>query len=565
MNKRELEDAIRDEVAEWPGVTVEFEPGGTHPKAKLMFGELVMRRPYAGTPSDAYNGLHKCLGDMRRVMKQLGAERAKPEPSKEDVEKRYSKRNVEGVKARDLATSKTVEPSDPKPDIADQLVEAGAATPEQAKAAQTAKITSRVLADADVEPTTPPAPIMLERLLACGLQIVPVGEISVGALIAGAADMIEDGIYFDLPAEVYHAVEALGSGSICDLIVSPGTFWRGSWFDPDRPELDEESTKAQILGKAYHTARLEPQLFNEQFVRELDKKDFPKGTLFTGTDMGKALEELGEKKSGSVGEQAQRLADAGFDPAKLWHLHLIEWERTKGDRTPIPAKFWDDIERDMERLRANDEIAAKLEGGAAEVSVFWTDAYGIRCKARFDYLRPDLWDDFKTFVNKAGKVLAQAIADAVRYNRIYIQAIHYREAAEAIRKGGLQIKGNATDDQRAIIAAIQIKPEELACWLIFQEKNGVPNLLAREFKFRQVTIGDRANMAGLEGERLEKAMAAMAKPTGIFKLGEAEILHAKKQFALYSQVYERGEAWAPIEPIGTIDDDDFSPYWLEGR
>ena len=59
-----------------------------------------------------------------------------------------------------------------------------------------------------------------------------------------------------------------------------------------------------------------------------------------------------------------------------------------------------------DKLAGAQAIAAKLEGGAAEVSVFWTDAYGIRCKARFDYLRPDLWDDFKTFVNKAGKVLA---------------------------------------------------------------------------------------------------------------------------------------------------------------
>lgn len=581
MNKRELEQAIRDEVAEWPGVTVEFEDGGKHPKAKLMFGDLVMRRPYAGTPSDSAHGIHKCLADMRRVMRQLGAERPKPEPTVEDIEKRYRKRNEEGVKARDLATSKPVEPSEPQKDMGDQLVEQGAATPAQRDAIQAEKSAATYeraatvrqaipFAASDVEPATPPADRLLEMLEACGIKIVPVGEISVAAIIAEAVSMIEDGIYFDLPAEVYHAVPRLGSGSICDLIVSPGTFWRGSWLDPDRPELDEDATKAQIIGKAYHTARLEPEKFEALFCRELDKADFPAEGLLTSDAAVKAeLKARGMTQSignESIVERAERLVDDGYE-GTIWPLEKARWEAQLGGRTPIAAKVWDEIARDMDRLRGSPEIAAKLEGGAPEVSVFWTDRHGLKCKARFDYLRPDLWDDFKTFDNSRGTVLAQAIADAIRYNRIYVQCTHYRDAAEAIRTGGLQIMGRASDAERALIASIQIRPAELECWLIFQEKKGIPNLLGRRFMFHSIPIGREyeADAFAIDEEHAEAAKRAQMRRTGIFQLALAEIEHAKRQFALYSEVYPPGTPWAPIDPIGTIDDLDFNSYWLEGR
>src|SRR5690606_73558 len=88
---------------------------------------------------------------------------------------------------------------------------------------------------------------------------------------------IVDGIYFDLPADVYHAVPRLSSSGVQKLCVSPATFWRGSWLDPDRPDPDEDATKAQILGRAYHTARLEPHLFEQLYVRELDKAEAPDG------------------------------------------------------------------------------------------------------------------------------------------------------------------------------------------------------------------------------------------------------------------------------------------------
>ena len=41
-------------------------------------------------------------------------------------------------------------------------------------------------------------------------------------------------------------------------------------------------------------------------------------------------------------------------------------------------------------------------------------------------------------------------------------------------------------------------------------------------------------------------------------------MQAKKMFVLYSQVYEPGEPWFPIESVGSFSDEDFHPYWLTG-
>ena len=50
--------------------------------------------------------------------------------------------------------------------------------------------------------------------------------------------MLEDGIYFDLDEDQYHAEERLSASGICNMLVSPPTFWANSWLNPDKDELD---------------------------------------------------------------------------------------------------------------------------------------------------------------------------------------------------------------------------------------------------------------------------------------------------------------------------------------
>jgi hypothetical protein len=405
----------------------------------------------------------------------------------------------------------------------------------------------------------------------------PAPELSRPERILAQAAAIVDGIYFGLDFDVYLQVPRLGGGDVQDLCVSPATFWRGSWLDPDREQPDEEEKAAFKIGRAYHCARLTPHLFEKEFVRQPAKEDFAeaaklKGACWNGKEIEAQLAalELPKKKAADrgVGDQGQRLEDAGYEGV-IWPLIEARfWDDIESKPNPptvIIAKVYDQIVRDMERIAASPAVASKLRG-EPEVSVFWTDRHGLKRKARFDNLDRPHWSDLKTFDNSRGKRLDQAIADAVRFNRYYVIAAHYREASEAIRTGGLQIIGDATDAQRKLIAEIQIKPEAQDCWFIFQEKNGVPNLLARKFIFFDVPAAiENSWDTGASEEAQARGHEATRRPTQIYQLAMAEVESALRAFALHAEVYRAGQPWAPIDPMGTINDIDFSPFFLEGR
>lgn len=544
MNRREIEAAIEKEVAEWPGAAVTIAEGAKHPKAKLVFGGLNLAVTFPGTTTD-HNAIRIILGDVRRTLKKLGAERPKPEPTAEEDVAPYRKPN-DGAEKRPDPVKR--EPVKPKPNVADQLVAAGAVSAEQVERI------SRTIVEQD-EGEEPASVVDREAAIA-----------AVKALI----ESIVDGIYFGLPDVIYHAIPRLSGSGLQKLCVSPATFWRGSWLDPDRPELDEDQTKAQLIGKAYHCARLEPEQFEIRYIRQPSKDDYSKAGLLTSdTAVKAALKDIGLQQTSAnetIPERCQRLEDAGYD-GTIFPLEMARWEATRNGRIPIPAEVWDEIVVDMERIRGNGEIIDLLEGGEAEVSIFWTNEHGLKMKARLDKLTVDHWTDLKTFDNSRGVRLEEAIANFVRYNRVHVQAVTYREAVEAIRTGGLQIQGDATDAQRALIAAIQIKPDELACWYVFQEKNGVPNLLAREFEFFHVDEEHKAAWdAGASEENVARGHAAVRHRTPLHVRARMDIGRAREDFMLYTQVYEPGRPWFPIDgarrPFDALD---FNTFWLEGR
>lgn len=605
MNRRELEDAIRSEVAHWPGVTVDFMDGGKHPKAKFKFGEMVLSRPYSGSPSDSAFGVHACLGDMRRVMKQLGASRDKPEPSKDEDEAPYRKPN-KGAAARPDPVAR--QPVRHNPGLTDQLAPIlarrefdhrltqftdavlGRSQPASADVARAEKVLGVAIEDSvpvskdshavtvvlggPVGVSDEPAGKLLRQLVDRGFDLHMQVPFTRAEVIGTASTMIVDGIYFGLPDEVYHNVPRLGATSLIKLNSSPGDFWNGSWLDPDRKdEADEDEVKAwKVTGRAYHCARLEPDQFEVRYCRKPAKADYAEqaaqyGACWNGTDIGNALADLGATKKSageSVADQGQRLEDMGYEGV-IWPLVQARAEREQGERIALDAKVWDQIARDMERLRGSKEIASKFtDKGASEVSVFWTDENNIQRKARFDRLEPDYWLDFKTFDNSRGKRLEQAINDAIRYNRYYVTAASYREGYIAIRQ--LQVIGTANEVEQHLIARIQISPKDPRMWFVFQQKSGVPNLLGREFVFHDVPQSIETDWdTGADDAAVAAGHAATERPTQIYAKGRTEVDYAKRLFALYSGVYRPGEPWAPLEPMARISDMDFSPGWLEGR
>lgn len=377
---------------------------------------------------------------------------------------------------------------------------------------------------------------------------------------------MENGIYFNLPAEEYHALPRLSASGICNMLVSPATYWADSWMNPDRAKVeDEEETKAQQLGKAYHMARLEPSRFAVAYVRDLDPADFP-GALMNGTSIGEALAAAGEtkKKAGEdVLSQAMRLKAAGYGGV-IWHLLREEFDSLHRDRIPLKAQYYDEITRDIERIHNTPEIAKHLEGGAAEVSVLWTDKRtGVPMKARLDYLQYNAFTDFKTFDNFNGKNLDQYIADTFRFNRYYIQAAHYHDAAEQIRDSDGALRVHGSHEHVALVEAIRKQQNPLEAWYVFQEKKGIPNLLARKIRLYTRAAGHEANAAGAEEDVSDKVAAMTVRRSALHMKARAEIDHATNLFKFYREEIGEERPWPPLNPVDELNDDSFPLSWLE--
>jgi hypothetical protein len=378
-----------------------------------------------------------------------------------------------------------------------------------------------------------------------------------------ADNMLPDGVYFNLNEKAYHALPRLSASGINNMLVSPATFWFESWLNADR---EDEDTIARVLGRAYHTAILESHRLDDLFVCDLDKKEY--GGLVTDSAIKAALKEMGQpqtKAGENVIGRAHRLRACGYE-GDIWHLDLEEWENEKGDRTPIPAQDWRDIQTDMQRLQGSPEIADLFTGGAAEVSILWTcPDSGSRMKARVDYLKPEMIVDLKTFQNASGKRLDQCVTDAFRYNRYYTQAALYWTAVELIRSGDLGVIGDATDEEMALLHGIRTNLRPMQSWYVFQEKGGVPNLVAYEIGLFNVHASAYINEAGIDDDAvIQRTRDAVTNRSALMMKAELEIRHAKSEFFKYSEVYGDGEPWQPVTPLRQINDEMFSGFWLDG-
>ncbi|ACL59939.1 PD-(D/E)XK nuclease-like domain-containing protein [Methylobacterium nodulans] len=164
----------------------------------------------------------------------------------------------------------------------------------------------------------------------------------------------EDGIYFGLEEDRYHADAALGSSDLKRLAAEPADYWFGSVLNPNRPA--EDSTPSQIVGMAVHKLVLEGQpSFAARFVRRPD-------------DLAR-LDATARAKLAPNGEEV--LAGDDFDR----------------------------VQQASAAVLANPHLATSFTGGMSEVSIFWTaevDGEPVRRKARFDYLKPRAIVDLKS-------------------------------------------------------------------------------------------------------------------------------------------------------------------------
>lgn len=374
---------------------------------------------------------------------------------------------------------------------------------------------------------------------------------------------LDDGIYFGMEEDDYFAIPRLSSSGVKNMLISPATFWAASWLNPNKEPRKDKAH--QIIGKAYHAARFEPATFDARFCRALEKADLP-DALMTHNDIKAALKELGlpQTKAGeSVLAAATRLMESGYE-GQIWHLEIEAFEDGLNGKAPIPGEVWDRLHRDMAMLVDNPEVAEKLSGGEGEVVILWTDARsGLPLKAKIDCLKPTGYTDLKTFENTRGKWVEDCIRDAFRYNGYFLQGGFYWRAVETIRQKLVGIIGEATPDQKALIAAIQKRTTPMECWFVFQEKGGVPNLMAREFC--PFAVHRSLEIAEAGSAQAPKVRARYGEPTRLYRKAEMLIESAFRQFISYSECYPPGKPWFPFNAVSSLVDDDFNNNWLDGE
>lgn len=179
--------------------------------------------------------------------------------------------------------------------------------------------------------------------------------------------MMPDGIYPDLPPELYYNTAAIGSSLIKWLAphYTPADFWERSWMNT---KIEPVDTKALAFGRAMHTLVLEPNVFETHF-------SIKRGVKSTTTQ-------------GMVGEG--------------------DYER---------------MLRMRDRLMANTHIARLLTGGKAEVSLFWKHESGAPMRGRFDYLNGFTSVDLK-FVEELSDTIVGELVARYQYDT---QAAQYHD------------------------------------------------------------------------------------------------------------------------------------------
>jgi PDDEXK-like domain of unknown function (DUF3799) len=191
-----------------------------------------------------------------------------------------------------------------------------------------------------------------------------------------------EGIYRDIPNEIYHGDRTAVSSSSLKLVLrSPAHFIA-------LQEEPEESTVAKDFGTALHSALLEPEKYRELYVA--------KPTIDKRTKSGKALAET----------IAVELA---------------------GKMQISPASMAD-IEAMVSSARKHPRVIDMLKDGEAEVSYVWKDeATGILCKCRPDWLNTNAIFDLKSCLDASPEGFSRACA---KY-KYHVSAAFY---VEGVRK-----------------------------------------------------------------------------------------------------------------------------------
>lgn len=205
---------------------------------------------------------------------------------------------------------------------------------------------------------------------------------------ATSVPTIKPGVYYDLPAHVYHASPALSNSGLKLLAIDPLEFWH-QIVNPEREP--SPSTPSQDLGTALHAAVLEPDTFLKRYDWERTEEDFP-GCLKTSDHIKEWLDAHTVPYKKSDAKPALKALAKRADPT----VRILEDETATHEAAnlangvnTLSKTDWARVNGMARALLREPEMKALLSTGKREVSIFAEDPVtGVLMKCRMDWWAP---------------------------------------------------------------------------------------------------------------------------------------------------------------------------------
>lgn len=362
----------------------------------------------------------------------------------------------------------------------------------------------------------------------------------------------DDGIYFGLPDEAYHAIPRLSASGIKLLEVSPLDFWTESWMNPAR-EPEGETTPAKRLGKAYHKLLLEGDAaFDASYAVGPDEADYP-NAIKGGKALKEKCKDLGLKQSGTIEDMCMRIHEA--DPVvELWPDILAEFKEIMGEREPLTKAQWREIQIVRLVLGHMPKLRGAFTGGMPEVTLLWTDPdTGVRLKSRADYLKhrgkTAAILDLKSFGNIMQRPIETIPGEEIGRNGYFVQPVIYDAGRRAIgalyRLHGMDIVHTVTGQEpsKTWLDAV-LTATECRFSFVFVQTGGIPNIVAADF---------------IEAQTFGKGGYSMNE---YWRKGRAQFRNGVRRFRDCQAIYG-DDMWVSEVRHRALTDMDFKPWALE--
>jgi exodeoxyribonuclease VIII len=243
-----------------------------------------------------------------------------------------------------------------------------------------------------------------------------------------------EGIYLNMPNDLYHSLPALSSSGLKKFKESPPHYYR-QYLSNITTKRTVQQKRTFDAGTYGHELVLEPQGYFDRYFRMPLPIDFPHA-LRTEAEIKEALLERQLKTSGSKAEKIARLLEADptvpvldnlMEIACLKHgqpgTKIVEGNevQTYGGKVGIDGQVWDAALRVQQSVKREVLADAFIRNGLPEVAIISRcPITGMMLKVKFDWLRFDdqagdvkttlsaMPDDFSRQMKKLSYDLQQA-------------------------------------------------------------------------------------------------------------------------------------------------------------